>query len=62
MAGPDPTCMPFNAPKNVTFADCCQMKVEMIPADVMAKCEAAAPKPPGPPPSDGKRGPPMGVS
>ncbi|KAG5677975.1 hypothetical protein PVAND_007687 [Polypedilum vanderplanki] len=57
LAGPDPNCMPFNAPKDATFADCCQLKVEQIPADIITKCEASVPKPSGPPPpppSDGK--------
>ena len=40
----DPACAPFNLPKNATFIDCCQMKVQMIPSDVFQKCAAQFPK------------------
>ncbi|KAL7046444.1 hypothetical protein ACKWTF_002571 [Chironomus riparius] len=54
----DPACAPFNLPKNATFSDCCQMKVQMIPTDVFQKCASQFPKHPPPPPAqDGK---PMG--
>lgn len=40
----DPACAPFNLPRNATFNDCCQIKVQMIPSDVFQKCAAQFPK------------------